>query len=332
MTDLQQAAPANGLGRILSINMDSARAEHDFEEILKALASDKRLDILRYLGGHIASVNEIAEKLDMPPSTATMHINLLEKAGLIQTELKPASRGLKKLCIRSYDQIVVSLPSGQRSVENTVDIAMPIGAYVDASVNPTCGIASETGIIGHLDDPGTFYDPDRVQAQLLWFRHGYVEYRFPNRLPSGARAENIQISLELSSEAPLHNDDWPSDIYMSVNGVEIGTWTSPGDFGGERGALTPGWWEEWNSQYGLLKVWKVAEESSYVDGMHISNVSVEQLRLEQARFISVRIGVKENARHVGGINIFGRAFGNYPQDILLRVRYRMPQPTGGSGT
>jgi predicted transcriptional regulator len=199
---------------------------------------------------------------------------------------------------------------------------MPIGAYVDAVVSPTCGIASETGIIGHLDDPGTFYDPDRVQAQLLWFRHGYVEYRFPNRLPSGARVENLQLSLELSSEAPLHNDDWPSDIFMSVNGVEVGTWTSPGDFGGERGALTPNWWEEWNSQYGLLKVWKVAEDGSYVDGMRISNVTLDQLRLEQARFISVRIGVKENARHVGGINIFGRSFGNYPQDIVLRLRFR----------
>ena len=53
----------NGLGRLLSIDMDSAEAEHDFEEILKALASDKRLEILRYLGGDIARVNEIADKL-----------------------------------------------------------------------------------------------------------------------------------------------------------------------------------------------------------------------------------------------------------------------------
>lgn len=312
----------NGLGRLLSIDMDSAEAEHDFEEILKALASDKRLEILRYLGGHIASVNEIADKLDMPPSTATMHINLLEKAGLIHTELKPASRGLKKLCIRRYDQIVVTLPTGERSTENTVDIAMPIGAYADANVNPTCGLASETGIIGHLDDPATFYDPDRVHAQLLWFRYGYIEYRFPNRIPPNAIPESIQISLEIGSEAPLHNDDWPSDVTMWINHVEIGTWTSPGDFGGERGALTPEWWEEWNSQYGLLKVWKVGDTGSYVDGVRISDVTLAQLRLDQARFIAMRIGVREDAQNVGGINIFGRAFGNYPQDIHLRIRYR----------
>lgn len=323
MTTSNISDPSNKVGRMLSINMDSAEAEHDFEEILKALASEKRLDILRYLGGHIASVNEIADYLDMPPSTVTMHINLLEKAGLIRTELKPASRGLKKLCIRLYDQIAIALPSGERSTANMIDISMPIGAYVDANVTPTCGLASETGIIGHLDDPGTFYDPDRVQAQLLWFKQGYVEYRFPNRLPANAIPESLQLSLEICSEAPLHNDDWPSDIFMSINDVEIGTWTSPGDFGGERGALTPEWWEEWNSQYGLLKVWKVTHDGSYVDGMRISGVTLSQLKLDQGRFIAVRVGVKEDALNVGGINIFGRAFGNYPQDIHLRIRYRM---------
>ncbi|MBL8160398.1 MAG: helix-turn-helix domain-containing protein [Anaerolineae bacterium] len=303
--------------------MDSATVEHDFEEILKALASDKRLEILRYLGGHIASVNEIAEYLDIPPSTVTMHINLLEKAGLIRTELKPASRGLKKLCIRVYDQIAIRLPSGEHRTDNILDIAMPIGAYVDANVSPTCGLASEARIIGHLDDPSTFYDPDRVQAQLLWFKHGYVEYRFPNRIPPHSTVESIQISFEVGSEAPLHNDDWPSDITLWINGVELGTWTCPGDFGGERGALTPDWWEEWNSQYGLLKVWKVSHDGSYVDGMRISGVTVGQLDLSQASFISMRVGVREDAHNVGGINIFGRAFGNYPQDIHLRVRYQM---------
>ena len=32
-----------------------------------------------------------------------------------------------------------------------------------------------------------------------------------------------------------------------------------------------------------------------------------------------RIGVKPEARHPGGINIFGRGFGNYDQDIVLRL-------------
>ena len=36
--------------------------------------------------------------------------------------------------------------------------------------------------------------------------------------------------------------------------------------------------------------------------------------------IRVRIGVRETAAHPGGINIFGRGFGNYDQDVVLRLR------------
>jgi len=37
--------------------------------------------------------------------------------------------------------------------------------------------------------------------------------------------------------------------------------------------------------------------------------------------IKVRIGVKENAQNVGGINIFGKGFGNYDKDIVLRLYF-----------
>lgn len=307
-------------GRMLLINMDDASV--DVEQLLKGLASGPRLEILRYLGSHSSSVNEIAEALGMPTSTAALHIGLLEKAGLIRTELVPASRGLKKTCVRLYDQVMITLPHGERTTENSVDISMPIGAYVDCSVAPTCGLASETGIIGHLDDPDTFYDPERVRAQLLWFKQGYVEYRFPNRLPANAVLESVQVSFEVCSEAPLHNEDWPSDLTLWINGVEVGTWTCPGDFGGERGVLTPEWWEEWNSQFGLLKMWKITEQGAFVDGVQISDVSLADLRIGEGRFTSLRIGIKDDAENIGGINIFGRYFGNYPQDILMRMRLR----------
>lgn len=315
-----EAEPNSFAGRKLVISIDEPSAK--VEQLLKGLASGPRIEILRYLGGHNGSVNEIAEALGMPASTAALHINQLERAGLIRTELKPASRGLQKICVRLFDQVVITLPAGELLHENSLDISMPIGAYVDCRVTPTCGLASEHGIIGNLDDPATFYYPERLQAQLLWFKAGYVEYRFPKRLPANAVLDSLQISFEVCSEAPLHNDDWPSDIFLAINGVEVGIWTSPGDFGGERGALTPDWWEEWNSQYGLLKVWKVTRSGSYVDGIEVSDVTLYDLRLDEFQWITVRIGVKEDALNVGGLNIFGRSFGNYPQDILMRVRFR----------
>lgn len=306
--------------------------------VTKALGSDKRLAILDLLGTHTCSVLDIAEALDIPQSTATLHINILEKAGLIKTDLQPAKRGLQKMCARLYDQIVIQLPTKRAYGETAVEVAMPIGAYVDAEVFPTCGLASETTIIGHLDDPATFYEPERIQAQLLWFRRGYIEYRFPNRLPPDATLDSLEVSFEVCSEAPLHHSDWPSDITVWINGREVGAWTSPADFGGERGALNPAWWDNSNSQYGLLKVWKLTAQGGFVDGVHVSNVTLNDLNLAAGAPINVRIGVREDAHNVGGLNLFGSKFGNYPQDIVLKQRFQRgtqpirPQEAGEAGS
>ena len=48
--------------------------------------------------------------------------------------------------------------------------------------------------------------------------------------------------------------------------MEIGTWTSPGDYGDKRGVYTPQWWKLKGSQYGKLKTWAqtVAEIHEFV--------------------------------------------------------------------
>lgn len=302
---------------VLPVKAQSDKAQ----QVLKALASDTRLKILELLSDKLLNLSEIAEALKLPLSTANMHVGILENAGLILAEHKPASRGSQKICARAFDTVVVQLPLGTPSQQNLLELSMPIGAYIDCQVTPTCGLASETGIIGLFDDPASFYEAERVRAQLLWLHHGYVEYRFPNRLPPSASLESLHLSMEICSEAPLHHDDWPSDITLWINGREIGSWTSPADFGGQRGKLTPEWWESHNSQHGLLKVWQVNDLGSWIDGVRLSNITLADLNLREGAFLSVRLGVKPDARHVGGFNLFGRHFGNYPQDLVLRLRY-----------
>lgn len=310
--------------------LDDATESAQSERVFKALDSLNRLRILRYLSDRIASVNDIAAALDLPTSTAALHIETLEEAGLIRSEFEPASRGLRKVSARMYDRIVIDLPMIEQRREQAVEMAMPIGAFADCQASPTCGLLSSNGIIGMLDDPASFYEPGRMDAQLLWFRQGHVEYRFPNRLPSGAHPESLRLSMEICSEAPLFNLDWPSDITVWINSVEIGTWTSPGDFGGEPGRLTPEWWTPRNTQYGLLKVWHVSERETEVDGMRLSGITLRDLKISDSPFIAVRIGVKATAEHVGGLNLFGSRFGNYPQDLFLRIGYRSPQRVASS--
>ena len=80
---------------------------------------------------------------------------------------------------------------------------MPLGLYTRCEVTAPCGLCAQDGVIGLLDVPDTFLDPDRMRAGLLWFTRGFVEYQFPNNaklqeIPIGA----LEISTELSSEVP----------------------------------------------------------------------------------------------------------------------------------
>jgi len=294
--------------------------DEKFLKVAKALSSDLRMKIFKELLKNTLSVQKIAEIFDLPPSTAMVNINKLEDANLIKTELLPGSRGLQKVCSASYDRLIVDFHhTSVDTMANPKYICMPIGNFVDCDVRPSCGIVSENGIIGYLDDPRSFYEPEVSEAQLLWFRHGYVEYRFPNKIPYDSILTNIEISMELCSEAPLSKKDWPSDITLWINDFEIATWMSPGDFGGTKGFLTPSWWSIDASQFGLLKKWSVNNLGSFVDGTLNSLVTINKLNIDSKNFFTVRIGVKENAENQGGLNLFGRKFGNYAQDIMVRL-------------
>ena len=301
------------------LDIDATQPGETAVAALKALGNDTRLRILQLLGPEALSVNKLAELLDMPGTTVAMHVKTLESAGLIHTELRPASRGLQKICSRTHEQVVVSLPPLEPDLSQVVTVSMPIGAFVDFDVAPTCGLATETSIIGMLDDPISFLEPDRVRAQILWFHHGFVEYKFPNRVPPKTTPKALQIAMEICSEAPTSSNEWPSDITLWINGVEVGTWTSPSDFGGVRGTLTPAWWLDIDSQFGLWKRWEVNGSGAFVDGLQVSQTRLRDLGLDTQSHVTVRIGVKDDAQHVGGLNLFGRKFGNYPEDLVMRI-------------
>jgi predicted transcriptional regulator len=66
----------------------------------------------------------------------------------------------------------------------------------------------------------------------------------------------------------------------------------------------------------------VTNHGSYVDGIQVSKVTLQDLTLKPGDPIPVRIGIKETALNIGGLNLFGSKFGNYPQDIVLRQHFK----------
>lgn len=302
--------------RFLTITPD------DGLDVLKALSAPARLAIFKLLHGSASlNVNEIAETLGLPQSSASTHINALEAAGLIRTEAQKARKGSQKVCRANYDEIVFTLVGPQTREDDLIEVAMPVGLYSAFDVVAPCGMCSAEGIVGFLDAPETFLSPDRMKAGLLWFTMGYVEYQFPNNARiAGRDVTQLELVLELSSEVPGTSEDWPSDITVSINGQSIATWTAPGDYGDRRGKFTPDWWKLAGSQYGHLKSFRVNESGTFLDGIRVSNTSISDLELPAHRSIRVQIAVPEDARHPGGVNIFGKGFGNYDQEILLRLR------------
>jgi len=293
--------------------------------VLKGLSSPVRIRILRLLrSSGPLNVNQISQALKLPQSTVATNIQVLEGADLIRTETLKASKGQQKICSAPFDEVIIRLDSAPALPrDRIVEVAMPLGLYTSYQVSAPCGLCSTEGIIGLLDVPGYFLDPSRMRAALLCFGRGHVEYKFPNNAKIADREiEAIEFSMEMSSEVPGTNADWPSDISVWVNDVRVGTWVSPGDFGDRRGKFTPRWWKLEGSQYGTLTTWTISAAGCRVDGAAISTVTPAQLDLDAHHSIRLRIGIDEAAARPGGVNIFGRGFGNHDQDILMRLHLR----------
>ena len=292
-------------------------------EIFKALGSELRINIIKLLQeNHEMNMNELATSLGITNGALTSHIKKLEESGIIQVMTERGSHGNQKVCKVAVDKIVVDVEYEENEEDqNIYNTEVKVGHYSDYDVYPTCGLATSKAIVGEVDDPRYFSHPDRINAGILWFTKGYIEYMIPNLLPSATKIDQITVSLEISSEAPGINNDWPSDISILLNDVKIGTWTSPGDYGDVQGIFTPDWWfPNWN-QYGLLKMIVINKKGTFVDGLKISDVTINEFNLDYKSTVKFKFEIEEDAKNVGGITIFGSEFGNYNQDIKVRIAY-----------
>ncbi|AEI44616.1 ArsR/SmtB family transcription factor [Paenibacillus mucilaginosus] len=291
--------------------------------IFKALGSDIRLAILDLLAQHQSlNLNDLAKALQLTNGAITMHIKKLEESGLIEVTTAVGRHGIQKLCYLSEEKLMVDLRS--KELENLYEVEIKVGHYSDYQASPTCGLATKDSIVGDFDDPRYFADPGRIDAQMVWLTEGYLEYRIPNYIKAHQTFKEIQFSMELSSEAPGYNNNYPSDIFFYLNGHEIGSWTCPGDFGDVRGKYNPDWWPPHVNQYGMLKLIRITEDGSYIDGCRISDVTLAQIGIDDKSDLQFRIEVGEKSRNRKGLTLYGKHFGNYKQDLLVRVLYSEP--------
>ena len=262
--------------------------------VFKALGSELRVRLIQILLEHQEmNMNELASSLGITNGALTSHVKKLEEAGILAILPEHSGHGNQKVCRINVDKILVDVATNNENpAENSYSIDIPIGNYFNYSVFPTCGLSTTDSLIGEVDDPRYFAHPNHVDARILWFGRGFIDYRIPNMLPPGLKIDRLTLS-----------------------------WTSPGDFGDVHGMFTPDWWfPNWN-QYGLLKMLVIDRHGTFIDGLKISDVNTQQLTFTSQDDMVFRFQVDEPSQNIGGLTLFGKDFGNYNQDINVKVHY-----------
>lgn len=290
--------------------------------IFKCLGSDIRIAILDLLSQNgPMQMGTISDQLGITAGSLSPHIKMLAQNGLISIKYDAGKHGLQRICTISEDKIIIDFENNSSS-KNIYETEIGVGLYTDYDVYPTCGISTSDHLIGLVDDPKYFSSPERINAGIIWFTLGFVEYLIPNYLEENQIPVELLFSFEIASEAPGHREDWPSDIQFTINNINVCTWTAPGDFGNSPGIYTPEWWDpNWN-QYGLLKFLSVNDLGTFIDGVKVSDVTLSDLNISTGSTIKFKMSVSDRSLHKGGLSLYGRSFGNYSQDIKIRMQYR----------
>lgn len=289
----------------------------------RALSSPDRLHILRILSEKPMNILEISQALDLPTSSVSNHINALEDAHLIMIQYQPAKKGHMKLCYKAVVEIGISYLDKELSKgHKTTVVEMPIGSYVELNIKNSGYMASSEKYLFEKDQISSLlFTPERLNAQILGFSHGSVCYNFPNYLEAYPFYNEIELSFECCSEAPYYRNDWPSDITIWLNEKEIATFTCPGDFGGRAGNYSPAFWPLNATQYGLLYTLTIGTEGCFLNNQPISNgITIKDFFADSSDHLRLKLGIKEDAEHQGGLNLFGKGFGDFPQDIVMKFK------------
>lgn len=308
----------------MEINKISKRfikADESNLAIFQALSSNTRLRILALIRENEMSIKDLGEALNLSSSVITKHIKILEAVDIIESYSLAGIHGLKKFSKIKTNEIQVILNNNYEvSAPEITEIDVPVGSYSSFQVYAPCGLASKKELLGILDDPRYFASPNKSKSSIIWFTAGYLEYSIPIYEIDFERLGEIEISLELCSEYPGYNNSYKSDILFYLNGIKLGKWRSPGDFGDRKGRYTPKWWTL-GSQYGLLKMIKINENGVFLDGIQLSNVPLTEFIKETDVQLQFKIESPKETEYPGGINLFGKNFGNFDQDIKVKCHY-----------
>jgi len=293
--------------------------------VCKALGNEVRLEIYANVVDDPMRLSEISRRFNLSHSATLHHIGVLKDAGLVYIDYEPAKKGAAQVVYNAHVGKILLDVYRKENVGNgicTYILDMPVGQYVDATgderVRYVCA--------DHKVRESAFF-PDHVDAIVVWFyKSGHLSYLFPTDVFRCYKAESVEFTVELCSEAPHYRNEWKSDVEFLLNGKKLCDYTCPGDFGDRSGLcsdLEIIYETHAGTQYGQLVSVKVDESGVWLNQRLVSkDVTFSSLGLAEMDNLTLTMRVDKDAEHVGGLNVFGRKAGDFAQDIRMIVIYR----------
>lgn len=289
--------------------------------LFDALSSPTRIKIIELLQGTSSmNLDTIAKSLNISNGALTAHIKKLADCGLVNIKLEAIGHGTQKLCSIGESKVVIDL------IDKTlngrfVSLELNVGQYSMCRANPTCGLCGKNAPFFTFDAPQFFNYPEHFNAELIWFTDGRVSYSFPNPLSNEQTLNELQISFEIAGEGPLLAKDFPSVIDFYNGSSFLGRYDCPGEFGEHTGRLTPDWW--FYGQYGQLITIAITKDGTLINGLEASPYTIDTLLTECSDdyLLNLVISCEDRSHTTGGITLFGRNFGDYPQGIIMKAFY-----------
>lgn len=307
----------------INVNLIDPNDKEEILAIATALSNEKRYDILIELSKTpILTFRELQDRLNISKSALEFHLALLEKASLIVVRYKNSSSGTIRIIGRDAKSLYVGL---YKPIDHNVNpdwqfynTSLGVGMFSKYEGYPLSYVTTEREFQNE-----NIYRKERYEASLIFTSMGLVTYTFPLELGTTKEIEEIKFSFELCSEAPLYDNDYKSDISFFVDGIFVETYVSSGDYGDRRGKLNPSWWSDRNTQYGKLIVLKINSQGVFINGILVnSKINIKDFDLTK-KYIELKLGNEKTSKYVGGFNLFGKDFGDYPIDIELSVGYKV---------
>lgn len=297
----------------------------DIDNVLvltNALNNQYRIEILNCLQKGPKTYTELSHEVGIPSSNIVFHINVLEKAKFVKIITSGKTAVVSILATNFYfalgKQVKKTLWD---KIDKTIEYEIPVGNYLEVSGTKHLffELLSKDGVITSVNY-NNLYDPERINASLLLLNRGYVVY--PLKTFKDYSIKEIFISFEMCSETAFFKNDLKSDVRIKINGVELCIVNLLGDFGGRRGLLNPSWYGDDASQYGSFINIVVSDLGVTLNGALVNpKIKIDDLHFNKFKNSTLTFEVMPDLPNCSGFNLFGKHFGDYPQDI--KVKYKI---------